>query len=144
MNRRRFIQITIVGGFAAAVGAYMMLAFRSAVRRMIAADTAGLKIEEGSIDRFIADAEQEFWLQRYGLAKRALIGLHTHTRGMLGLLPFKGKYLQYRSEIVGQFMLSTDYFYNKMDDNIQVNYAAFFNPHKGPCANPFSSAIYPA
>lgn len=144
MNRRRFIQVAIIGGVAAAAGAYMVMAFRSAVHKMIADDTSGLKLPQDSIKQFLDDAEKEQWLQRYGFAKRALIGLHTFTGGLLGLLPYRGKYLQYRGEIVGQFLHSTDYFYNRMDNSLEITYTGFFNPYKVACANPFSSALYPA
>ncbi len=48
------------------------------------------------------------------------------------------------SSLVEKYLLSTDFFLNKMDESRTVKYAGYYNPYKSPCTNPFSSLYYPA
>lgn len=49
-----------------------------------------------------------------------------------------------RSEmLVKGFLLSTNFFMNKMDETRPVEYISLYNPYKQPCANPFSFMYYP-
>jgi len=45
--------------------------------------------------------------------------------------------------IVKDFIVSTDFFYNKMDEAKEVNYIGKFHPYLRPCSNPFSANFYP-
>jgi hypothetical protein len=42
-----------------------------------------------------------------------------------------------------KYLLSSDYFINKMDEHKTVQYLGYYNPYRSPCANPFSSLHYP-
>jgi hypothetical protein len=43
-----------------------------------------------------------------------------------------------------QYLLSTDFFRNKMDESKIVKYLGLFDPYLRPCANPFSEIYYPS
>lgn len=45
--------------------------------------------------------------------------------------------------LVEDFLLSTDFFINKMDERKEVKYIALYNPYKRACSNPFSFLYYP-
>jgi hypothetical protein len=47
------------------------------------------------------------------------------------------------SMITQEYLLSTDFFRNKMDESRIVKYIGFYNPYQMPCTNPFSSTFYP-
>jgi hypothetical protein len=134
MSRRRFLQ----GGFVAFVlllVAVLVFDFRRTVRRILKRDTSDLTVAKGAISRFLTDADEERYWRQFGLAKRALIcvqdalalvGIHT---------PWYGKYLRYRNEITGRFLLSTDFFHEKHHEGRQISYVGFFNPYKAACGN---------
>lgn len=46
-------------------------------------------------------------------------------------------------DVVSYYLLSTDFFYNKMDESQEVKYLGFYNPYKTPCGRPFSFVFYP-
>jgi hypothetical protein len=47
------------------------------------------------------------------------------------------------ADLTRKYLLSSDYFLNKMDEDKTVQYLGFYNPYRSPCANPFSSLHYP-
>ena len=142
MERRRFLKFIGAGSVLAAVGVLGISSFDTSIKAMIQEDTKGMNIKEKDVDQFLADAKKEMFWQQYNFTKRGFIVAHT----WLGLevLPYKIKYTQYRSQIVGAFLLSTDFFINKMDPEREINYLTFYNPYKRACASPFSNFYYPA
>jgi hypothetical protein len=142
MKRRAFIKagIAITG---AAVAVYIFPAFSSTVRRILTKDTDGLHVDLSLVNQFIVDAQKEQYLNTFSRAKRILITIHTYAGPFRGVLPYSNKYRQYRGQITGHFLLSTDFFRNRMDTSKQVEYTGFYNPYTQPCSNPFSSIYYP-
>jgi hypothetical protein len=48
------------------------------------------------------------------------------------------------TELVQKYLLSTDFFLNKMDESKPVKYlGVVYTPYAKPCFNPFSSLYYP-
>ncbi len=141
MERRNFLKIAAAGTALLATGLLTINAFQSGIKSMIMEETRGLQLKEEEIDKFLADAEKEMYWQGYDFSKKGFITAHTWLGS--AFLPYKFKYSQYRNQIVGTFLLSTNYFTNKMDGNQAVQYLAFYNPYKRPCANPFSNIYYP-
>ena len=140
MNRRKFIIGSVIG-----IGGISLLfpSFHHAVQRILSEETEGLKIGKDSIDRYLADAEKEQFFATFSPTKKILIGAHT-SFGFLGsLIPYRNKYVQYRGQLAGHFLLSTDLFRNHMDVTKPIEYAGFYNPYKQPCSNPFSAIFYP-
>lgn len=141
MKRRNFLKLAGAGTALAATGLWGINSFHSSVKAMILKDTRGLKLKEEEIDKFLADAKAEMFWNRYDLTKKGFILAHTWLGS--GFLPYKFKYSQYRNTIVGTFLLSTDYFSNRMQAEKPVTYVAFYNPYKRPCGSPFSNLHYP-
>lgn len=143
MNRRKFVTILSVSAVAAA-GAYIALpTFEDTVRRILKKDLEKLTVDEGAIEKFISEVrKQNPW--RFSDEKKYLIMGHYYLENNLFSLPYPGKNRQYRNYIVGTFLLSTDFFINKMDTRKKINYMGLYNPYKRPCSNPFSSIYYPS
>lgn len=102
----------------------------------------GMNITEETVDRFLADAQQEKFFSQFDLSKKGFIVSHTWL--MSDYLPYKLKYSQYCSQIVGTFLLSTDYFSNSIHKGTEVEYTGFYNPYKSPCSSPFSNIYHSA
>lgn len=146
MQRRKFLKILGAGSVLIGVGVISISSFSSSIKGMLLSDTEGLNLQESDIDRFLADAEKERFWQQFDFTKKGFIVAHTWLgEGWLGekFLPYKLKYTQYRSRIVGTFLLSTDYFTNKMQSDLPIKYVGFYNPYKNACASPFSNYFYP-
>lgn len=141
MKRRNFLKLLGAGSILAAAGYWGLSSFESSIKDIIMEDTKGLQLEEGTIDRFLADAKKEIFWHEYDLTKKGFIVAHTWLGS--GFLPYKLKYSQYRSKVVGTFLLSTDFFMHKMDENRTISYVGFYNPYRRPCASPFSNLSYP-
>src|SRR5690606_9196067 len=143
MNRRNFIKsaskISIIG-----LGGYMLFpSFEKTIKRLIREETLGFKMDEAAIDNFMKEASLEKYWDQFNFTKRNFIVIN-YVFGKLIPLPYEYKYLQYKNEIVGQFLLSTNFFKNKMDTSKKVVYTSFYNPYKMSCSNPFSNLYYPA
>lgn len=146
MERRNFLKILGAGSLLAGIGYLGFNSFRTSIKDILLTDTEGMAISEEVMDRFIADAEKEHFWQQFDLTKKGFIIGHTWlANSWLGseYLPYKMKYEQYRSRITGTFLLSTDYFTNKMQEGKPVEYVSFYNPYKRACASPFSNFYYP-
>lgn len=142
MERRKFLTIVGAGSMLAAVGGTLGLAsFNTSVKTMIMRSIEGMDISEETVDQFLADARRERFFRQFDLSKKGFIVAHTWL--MSDYLPYKLKYTQYCSQIVGTFLLSTDYFSNRMQHGAKIEYTGFYNPYKRPCSSPFSNIYYP-
>lgn len=46
-------------------------------------------------------------------------------------------------DLIKYYLLSSDFFINKTDENKLVNYLGLFNSYKSPVPNPYSFVLYP-
>lgn len=131
-----------LGSALAGLGVLGIRSFETSLKSIILNDTRSLDIAEADVDRFIAEAKEEKFWQQFTFTKKGFLLAHT----WLGseYLPYRLKYVQYRSHVVGTFLLSTDYFQNKMQAGKPVQYLAFYNPYKSACASPFSNLYFPS
>lgn len=143
MKRSTFLKISVVFTGLALVGALTIPSFKKTVVKILKRETANLKIDQSIIDQFIKDANiEQYWL-RFNLSKKIMIVTYTFVGVFKNILPFKNKYIRYRGQITGRFLLSTDLFINKMNVTEPIRYKQFYNPYKQPCASPFSVIFYP-
>ncbi|MDX1629013.1 MAG: hypothetical protein R3345_09965, partial [Fulvivirga sp.] len=107
---------------------------------IIKEDLKSLKIDVHVIDQFYHEAEEEgIWdMMFYNFQKREFLRWHYIFTNINIKLPYFNKYQDFRSEIVGLFLLSTNYFVKPRKEKIQ--YLAIYNAYKRPCFNPFSAA----
>lgn len=143
MNRRTFIKTGLLLTGAGLVTWFLFPTFKDAVHKILKTEMSNLNVSSDTITRFIQDADREkFWI-KFSVAKKILIVAHTYSGFLRNVLPYRNKYLLYRNNITGQFLMSTDFFFNKMDTSKEVTYSGFYNPYKLPCYHPFSSNFYP-
>ncbi|MBL6448899.1 hypothetical protein JMN32_21485 [Fulvivirga sp. 29W222] len=145
ISRRKFLWIALLTVIAAVIGTVAILDFNTVVIKMLKHDLAHLKVDETSYETFVREAEQkQHWQGKFfDWKKRQLVRFSYMVDAILPSFPYKYKYLQYRSDIVGDFLLSTDFFINKMDRDKTVTYIGLYNPYLRPCSNPFSNLYYP-
>lgn len=142
MKRRTFIKVGIALTGVGIISYLMLPDFKSAVKRILETETKNLKLDENTVNQFMSDADKEqFWF-KFSRSKKIMITLHVYGGFLRTILPYRNKYLLYKSQITGHFLLSTDLFLNRMDTSKQVTYLGFYNPYKQPCYNPFSINYY--
>jgi len=145
MKRRGFIGLAIFAAAGATAGGLIYKErFEGLAKKIILKDTASLKIAPEEIDKFFTDASRDgLWDKLFPFSHKQLLKWHYHLDNGLFKLPYATNYNVYRSKIVGTFLLSTNFFKNKMDPNKPVKYEYLFDPYKYPCSNPFSNLYYP-
>lgn len=138
ITRRAFFRGGIATIILLGIG-FMVFDFKKTVRRMLKRDVKKLGVTSDDLRTFMADAGKErFWAQ-FSVAKRVLICVQ-HALLVVGIrTPWYGKYLRYRNQITGHFLLSTDLFQSPYTEGQTVKYIGFHNPYKAPCASPFSN-----
>lgn len=121
-------------------GLFVARSFKKILYNILVEDLQGLNVTKESIEQYIQEAELEkFW----GFTEGKIQFVKAHYN-LPFPLPYSHKYEHFKSIIVGTYLLSTDFFINKMDVNKPVNYIAYYNPYKRACYNPFSSLYYPS
>lgn len=70
------------------------------------------------------------WMGMLGPVYRRLDIFHL-TREM------RGKMRRFEDEVVGEFLLSTDFFYRGADETRELRYLGVFDPYERQCMNPF-------
>jgi len=143
MNRRKFFRIAILsvlGAMAASIAAYY--SFESIIVKMLKNDLAGMRVNEGDYKKFMEEMQRtNFWKKNAFDWKRKSFLILYFFLPKIGL-PYQFKYYQIKGRIVGQFLLSTDFFLNKMDRNQPIKYIGLYDPYLRPCQNPFSNMHY--
>lgn len=142
MNRRIFIKLGIALTGAGIITYLIMPGFKDAVKHILRAETNNLKLGNKAVDQFMIDADKELFWSKFSRSKQLMITLHAYGSFLKSLLPYRNKYLLYKNQITGHFLLSTNLFLNKMDVTQPVTYHGFYNPYKHPCYNPFSANSY--
>lgn len=140
INRRKFLKTFSLGLVSLAIlGSLVVPSFKRVIKGIIKDDLGSLDIDESIIDQFYSDAKNEgIWeMIFYNFQKREFLRVHYIFDNTFVNVPYYNKYLDFRSQIVGLFLLSTNYFIKQKSDNIQ--YLAIYNAYKRPCFNPFSA-----
>ena len=142
MERRDFIKV-ISGISLVSIGGYVLLpSFQEVAEGIIKDATSQLSIDEDQVYIFMRDAEKEKYWNQFSTVKKGFIRFNYLVENRLFSLPYSNKYQQYKNQIVGWFLLSTDYFTNKMNDQEKISYVSFYNPYKRACGIPFSNIYY--
>lgn len=142
MKRRDFIGIAAIGSFGIAVGSGIFFSdFEKLVRKIIINDTLPLGINSAEVDKFLIAARNGNIWSMFSGAKKELIKWSFYLENKIFTLPYHTKYKIYRSQIVGLFLLSTNYFQDKMQSS-NIYFTHIYNPYFTPCSNPFSNLYY--
>lgn len=136
MNRRKFLLWTGIGagGIIIPTSLYFLSPeTKEYAIAFIKKELSFLKLEKGSVEKYMTDYFQQ-------------------TRNDL-LLRLKWKTMYYLNtdssqsnvlfELVKYYLLSTDFFINKIDETLTVRYLGLYSPYTSPFPNPFSFILYP-
>jgi hypothetical protein len=129
MKRRKFLTIAGIGGVVAALasGKFLTTSFEDSISSLIKDELDFLKLDEQGLKDFSRDfsltASRKFKLIVKGYS---LLGITSKQSGKV-------------HHLVSTFMLSSDFFINKMDESRVVKYVALFDPYVRPCVHPFSN-----
>lgn len=138
MNRRKFLKITGLSGAAilAVPGiGYITTSVQDAAVGIIKNELHYLHLEEAGIEQFVADYYRNHYINQNFSAK-----LKIRSYYYFHVKPEKSYMVQ---ELVDNYLLSTDFFLNKMDESREVKYVGLYHPYQRPCAHPFSALQYP-
>lgn len=144
ISRRKFIILLLLATAGALLTSFFVSTFEKVIFKILSKDLSHLNINEQLFTQFIREArENNHWNKKFFNNKKQMLVRAYYLLTYIPIpLPYEYKYLQYRSEIVGDFLLSTDFFMNKMDVNKKITYLGLYNPYKRPCSNPFSNLYY--
>lgn len=142
MNRRKFIGIIGVGAIGITAGSVIVFSdFEKAIKGVIKgeANKLQLKISDKEIDLFIEGARQLALWDSYSVRKIETIkwSFHIDKLGLSFLL--WNRYQWYKQEIMQQFLFSSSFFYDGMDESKPIRYLRIYDPYTTPCCNPFSN-----
>ena len=147
MKRRTFLGLAGLATAGIAVGGYIAFQnFEKFARTIIVKDTASLKLDPSEIDKFfkaVSAGKRNVLDDLFPFHHRQLLKWHYYVDNGLFTLPYRVNYNAYRSKIVLIFLLSTNFFINRMDESKPVYFTSVYDPYKIPCSNPFSNLFYP-
>lgn len=137
MRRRSFLKLAGLGIVALALpafGAYST-SVEDAMAGIIHQEFHFLKLDPKGVRQFVAD-----YYKMTGANRQFSMNLKTKTYYVFNINSERSQLVR---TLTNLYLMSTDFFQNRMDESKQVKYLGWYNPHKTPCANPFSSIYYP-
>jgi hypothetical protein len=136
MKRRSFLLMMGVGTGSVAIPAslyFLSPTINEHAVLLIKWELYYLKLEEGSVERYIADYFRN--------AHNDLITkMKWKTMYYMRIKPEQSVTF---FELVKYYLLSTDFFINRADESKEIKYLGLYSPYKSPVPNPFSFALYP-
>lgn len=136
MKRRNFLKLSGLGlaAFIALPGlAYVSTEFKTGAAGILLREFHYLNLDKKGVDEFVEDFFKKY---KFDLTYHMKIRSYY----LLGVQSDKSNLI---SDLANKFLLSTDFFRNRMDENAEVKYIGLYNPYKMPCSNPFSNIYYP-
>lgn len=136
MRRRKFLQIAGLGAAAVAVPSISVYSasLEEATAGIILNQFGYLKINREGLAQFVTD-----YYKANGSTSLTM-QLKTKFYYFFNVDPDRSKLVK---DLATSYLLSTDFFQNRMDESKEVKYLGWRDPHKAPCANPFSFLYYP-
>ena len=133
MKRRKFLTIAGVGAFitALASGKFLTTSFEESAVRIIRHELDFLKLDEEGLNTFIRD---------YSALKDRNYKLIVKSYGLLGIGSQRSGKIH---QMLTTYLLSTDFFVNKMDQSRVIKYVGIYDPYIRPCTHPFTNPRYP-
>ena len=141
MKRRKFISIAAVGSAVIAIptiGFSSNAFFKQAVTSIIHRELGYLKLDEQGVNKFVDDFTVETNSRSLSSSQKMKMKV-----GSEYLFPGSVDTTLVKDRIVTLFLLSSDFFINKMNEKRTVQYIGLFDSNKKPCTNPFSHLYYP-
>ena len=133
MKRRRFLTIAGVGTLITALvsGKFLATSFEESAAKIIRNELEFLKLDEAGLKAFVRD---------YSAVKDRNYKVIVKSYGLLGIGSQRSGKIH---QMVSTYLLSTDFFVNKMDESRVLKYISMYDPYLRPCSHPFTSPRYP-
>lgn len=133
MKRRKFLVIAGVGTLISALasGKFLATSFEDSAEKIIRGELEFLKLDDAGLKAFVRD---------YAAVKDRKYKLIVKSYVLLGIGPEQSGKIH---QMVSTYMLSTDFFANKMDESRVIKYIAMYDPYLRPCSHPFTSPQHP-
>ena len=145
LNRRKFIWYTLAGTGGLLMGFRYLTKitnFEQVLSDLLLRNLDGLKINPAEIDEYARDVATNNALN-LSFANTQLLCMYQMMGTENFLMPFNRKYNRLCTDITANFLLSTDFHLNKMDEQRAITYSgSIYNMYKGACRNPFSGLFY--
>jgi hypothetical protein len=136
MNRRTFFTMAGIGTGLMMLPPALYLAapkIRNYAAELIFKELHYLKLDRTGVDQYIADC--------FGESSNDIIAnLRWKSLYYLGKGPYSSDHI---FELIKYYLLSTDFFINKMDEQKKVKYLGLYSPYRSPIPNPYSFVLYP-
>jgi len=135
MNRRKFLLLAGVSTGALVIPASVYFVSGSVKKYaalLIEKELFYLKLEAGSVDKYVNDY--------FGNTNNAMTRMRWKSMYYLNVTWEKSDQLM---ELIKYYLLSSDFFINKMDEHKTVHYLGLYSPYKSPVPNPFAYTLYP-
>lgn len=136
MKRRTFLKLSGLGaaGFLSLPAvAYVSTSVKSGAVGILLNEFKFLKIDEKGVENFVEDFFSKY---SYDLTYHMKIKYYS----ILGITSERSNLIH---DLANKYLLSTDFFRNRMDESKLVRYTGLYNPYQMPCSNPFSNIYYP-
>lgn len=136
MERRNFLKLTglaAIGTAAIPSLSVAALSTENAASGLIINEFGYLQLDIAGVKQYVEDYLRQYQPNWIGCMKMR----------SLFLMNMKADKSDLITELTRTYILSTDFFRNKMDETKPVQYLGLYNPYKTPCANPFSGTYYP-
>jgi hypothetical protein len=142
MNRKKFLRIGL-GSLALTglIGYQSAKAFRhppQVIESILLTELHFLQHDQKKLQQFSTDL---FKVNPFGWGKThwRFLALYEHLKSLPSLLPGFSHYRRYRDMVVEKYLLSTNFFFDHMDEAKKVTYSGILmGPYTTPCVNPFA------
>lgn len=135
MKRRRFLTFAGIGSAILLIPSIALLStsVSKATVEIIIKELDYLKLDKTGVEKYVEDYYKLVHLNYFSQMKWKFFYF----------LKIDAENSNSIKDVVSYYLLSTDFFYNNMDESRVVNYLGFYNPYKTPCGRPFSYVFYP-
>ena len=138
MNRRNFLKLTGITGVAvlALPGfGFVSTSVKEAAVGIIMQELDYLKLDKKGVEQYVEDHYKTHYINNSLTSQLKIRSFY-----FLHVKPEKSYLVK---DLVENYLLSTDFFINKMDESKTVKYLGLYDPYTKPCFNPFSRLYYP-
>lgn len=128
MKRRTFFTIAAFGSGIMALGLarFQNLSFEDAAEGLIIKELNFLKLEPSGVRNFVRD---------YGKSKNRRYKFTVKGYSLVGITSSQSGKIH---QLVTNYLLSTDFFSNNMDQSRVIHYVRLYDPYLRPCTHPFA------
>ncbi len=142
MIRRTYIGVNLLLLLSALLGT-RICNFKFTCGNIIRSDIRKILIDEGSVDQFLNEADKACFWTEFSIYKKIFVMVQHPLYSEYDFkLPFFNEYELFRNRVTGQFLLSTDLFYQDYFPSRRVSYLGYHNPYMSACSNPFIRSAY--